>query len=166
MSGKINKIPSLLLFNPVTLVTTLILLIGMVVTGLVVLFLGRDPAAASTTTIVTKIAAPTLTSKPLDPTPSPSATSTTDNVSEGGIGVGSYVQVVGTDGAGLRMRSEPGLDGDVNFTALDSEVFLVIGGPAKADGYTWWRLEAPYDATRSGWSAGDFLSPIDFEDND
>jgi len=167
MSGKRKEITSRLLFNPVTLVTTFILLTGMVVTGLVVLFLGRDPTPDGVTTpVVTKITALTLTPKPLDPTTSPSPTSTAVNIPEGVIGIGIYVQVVGTEGAGLRMRSEPGLDGDVNFTALDSEVFLVIGGPVEADGYTWWQLEAPYDATRSGWSAGDFLSTIDAEEND
>ena len=77
--------------------------------------------------------------------------------------MGGYVQVVGTAGAGLRMRSEPGLSGSINFTAMDAEVFLVIDGPIEADGYTWWKLEAPYDQTRTGWSAGDFLSIISEE---
>jgi hypothetical protein len=82
---------------------------------------------------------------------------------DGVIGVGAYVQVAGTQGAGLRMRSAPGLDGEVNFTALDAEVFLVIDGPVEADGYIWWHLEAPYDQSRNGWSAGDFLTPIEEE---
>jgi len=59
------------------------------------------------------------------------------------------------------MRGAPGLDGTVNFTAMDSEAFLVIDGPVEADGYIWWHLEAPYDQTRNGWSAGDFLTPIE-----
>lgn len=168
MSGKINETTSRFLLNPLTLVTTFILLVGMLATGLVVLFFGRSPAPAGMITpVVTKMAAPTLTAKPEQPTMSPSPTSTPiNNLPEGVIGVGAYVQVVGTEGAGLRMRSEPGLAGEVNFTALDSEVFLVIGGPVEADSYTWWHLEAPYDASRSGWSAGDFLSPIDSEGND
>jgi hypothetical protein len=159
---RINK-PLRFLFNPVTIVTTLILLLGMVATGLTVLFLGRNPKlAVEVTPIVTKINAPTLTPKPLEPTVI--STPTPTNVfflPEGVIGVGAYVQVTGTDGAGLRMRSEPGLDSKVNFTALDSEVFLVVEGPVETDGYTWWHLEAPYDEARNGWSAGDFLSPIE-----
>ena len=82
---------------------------------------------------------------------------------EGVIDVGAYVQVIGTGGAGLRMRAEPGLDSPIRFSALDSEVFLVIDGPIDSDGYTWWHLEAPYDQTRNGWSAGDFLTPIQEE---
>jgi hypothetical protein len=62
------------------------------------------------------------------------------------------------------MRSEPGLDGAIEFSALDSEVFLVIDGPVEEDGYQWWHLEAPYDGTRNGWSAGDFLAPIEQEE--
>ena len=154
------------LMNPITIVTVLILLAGMIMAGLAVLLLGRDPVpAAVVTPVTTKIAAPTLTSKPADPTSMPSATPTSlFFLPEGVIGVGAYVQVGGTEGAGLRMRSEPNLDSDVNFTALDSEVFLVIDGPEEADGYTWWHLEASYDQTRNGWSVGDYLTPIEEED--
>lgn len=151
--------------NPVTLITGIILLAGMVLVGLAVLFLGRDLQPMTVTTPeITKIAAPTLTpvSTAQPPTPTPTATSIFF-LPEGVIGVGAYVQVTGTGGAGLRMRAEPGLAGEVNFTALDAEVFLVIDGPVEADGYTWWLLEAPYDASRSGWSAGDFLTPIEEE---
>lgn len=151
--------------NPVTLITGLILLAGMVLVGLAVLFLGRDlESITGATPEVTKIAAPTLTpvSTAQPSTPTPTATSIFF-LPEGVIGVGAYVQVTGTGGAGLRMRAEPGLAGEVNFTALDAEVFLVIDGPVEADGYTWWLLEAPYDASRSGWSAGDFLTPIEEE---
>ncbi len=113
------------------------------------------------TPVVTMFPAPTFTPGLPVPTTMPSPTSTLIIfLPEGLIGVGGYVQVTGTDGAGLRMRSQPGLEGDVHFTAMDSEVFLVIGGPVAADGYTWWHLEAPYDQSRNGWSAGDFLAPI------
>jgi len=44
---------------------------------------------------------------------------------------------------------------------MDDEVFLVVGGPVEADGYTWWQLRAPYDQTRTGWSAQDFLDLIE-----
>ena len=44
------------------------------------------------------------------------------------------------------MKSEP-----------DAEVFMVRDGPQTADGYTWWYLVAPYDETRAGWAAADFL---------
>ena len=151
--------------NPITLLTSIILVIGMVLVGLAVLFLGRNPAHMSgATPEITRIAAPTLTPTTArsETTPTPTATSIFF-LPEGVIGLGAYVQVSGTGGAGLRMRGEPGLDGPINFSALDSEVFLVIDGPVEADGYTWWHLEAPYDQTRNGWSAGDFLTPIEEE---
>ncbi len=165
MPGKTRNNPLRFMLNPVTIVTTLILLGGMISIGMAVLFLGRHPTpAGSFTPVVTKIEAPTATPTALDPTRSPTPTSTgVFFLPEGVIGVGAYVQVTGTEGAGLRMRSEPGLDGEVKFTALDSEAFLVIEGPVEADGYIWWHLEAPYDETRSGWSAGDFLTPIEEE---
>ena len=153
--------------NPVTLATSLVLIIGMVLIGLVVIFWGRDPASTLPgTPEVTVIPAPTLTPRRADPTQSPSATPTSIFTIPGGaMGVGSYVQVTGTQGAGLRMRSEPGLGSKVKFTALDSEAFLIIDGPIEADGYIWWLLEAPYDQNRTGWSAGDFLTTIEAEDD-
>ena len=165
MARKPDKITIKLFFNPITLLTTIILLAGLILAALAAIFLGRSKEPpAEVTPVLTMISAPTQTPEP----PTPTATSTPSDptevvLPEGVIGVGIYVQVIGTDGAGLRMRSEPGLSGTVNFTALDAEAFLVIDGPVQADGYTWWHLEAPYDQTRNGWSAGDFLSPIEGE---
>lgn len=155
------------IFNPITLLTAVILLVGLVLVAVVILFLGRNPAP-STSAIpeITMIAAPTLTPKVNDPTLTPTPTATSIFfLPEGVIGVGIYVQVTGTGGSGLRMRGEPGLNGPINFSAMDSEVFLVIDGPVTADEYTWWHLEAPYDRNRNGWSAADFLTPIK-EDSD
>ena len=149
-------------FNPLTLVTASVLLVGLVLISLVILFLGRNPAPSSAAIPeMTMIAAPTLTPRVVDPTPVPTPTATSIFfLPEGVIGVGIYVQVTGTGGSGLRMRGGPGLDGPINFSAMDSEVFLVIDGPVTADGYTWWHLEAPYDQNRNGWSAADFLTAI------
>ena len=165
MARKPDKITIKSFFNPITLLTTIILLAGLILAALAAIFLGRSKEPPDEVTpVLTMISAPTQTPEP----PTPTATSTPSDptevvLPEGVIGVGIYVQVIGTDGAGLRMRSEPGLSGTVNFTALDAEAFLVIDGPVEADGYTWWHLEAPYDQTRNGWSAGDFLSPIEGE---
>jgi hypothetical protein len=160
-----EKITFKTFLNPITLVTTLILLAGLVLAGLAALFLGHQPTATGALVPdVTQIPAPTQTPQSAEPTPFPTPTPTSVFfLPDGVIGVGAYVQVAGTQGAGLRMRSAPGLDGEVNFTALDAEVFLVIDGPVEADGYIWWHLEAPYDQSRNGWSAGDFLTPIEEE---
>lgn len=76
------------------------------------------------------------------------------------IGVGGYVQITGTEGEGLRLRADPGLNGTPVFLGFDEEVFQVREGPQEADGYTWWYLIAPYDETRAGWAAADFLGAI------
>jgi hypothetical protein len=76
------------------------------------------------------------------------------------IGVGGYVQITGTSGDGLRLRADPGLSGASVFLGYDEEVFEVRDGPQEADGYTWWYLVAPYDETRAGWAAADFLEAI------
>lgn len=165
MAEKSTKSDSKTIFNPITLITSLIILIGMVLMGLAIIFLARDPQLQPSMPLeLTKVSAFTPTLKSVTPTITPSPTPTSIFfLPEGVIGVGAYVQVIGTEGAGLRMRADPGLDTAIKFTAMDAEVFLVIDGPIEIDGYTWWHLEAPYDQTRSGWSAGDFLTPIEEE---
>ena len=106
---------------------------------------------------VTVIPAPTGTSgAPPTPTIDPFATAT----SPAGIAIGNYVQINGTEGQGLRIRAEPGLGGEFQFLAYDSEVFVVQDGPREVDGYVWWYIVAPYDETRVGWAAADFLTYI------
>jgi hypothetical protein len=36
----------------------------------------------------------------------------------------------------------------------------VVGGPVELDGYVWWQLNAPYDESRQGWAAQDYLNII------
>jgi hypothetical protein len=106
---------------------------------------------------VTVIPAPTGTSgAPPTPTVDPFATAT----SPAGIAIGNYVQITGTEGQGLRIRAQPGLGGEFQFLAYDAEVFVVQDGPREVDGYVWWYLVAPYDETRVGWAAADFLTYI------
>ncbi len=166
MSEKQKKTFLNTLKNPITLVAGLIFLVGLIIIGVVIILWGREPVSIEhVTPQVTKIEAPTLTPK-IPPTSTATTQTPTEStsVSDGFIEIGVYVQVSGTEGAGLRMRAGPGLDRAINFTALDSEVFLVIDGPVEADGYNWWLLEAPYDQARNGWSAGAFLIPIYEED--
>jgi hypothetical protein len=73
------------------------------------------------------------------------------------IAVGGYVQITGTGGDGLRLRSAPGLTSELLFLGEEAEVFQVRDGPQEANGYTWWYLVAPYDESRTGWAAANFL---------
>src|SRR6185295_7335206 len=82
---------------------------------------------------------PTATVDPLLATP----TAAGDTITIGG-----YVQINGTEGDGLRIRSSPGLNSETVFRGEEAEVFVVKDGPQSADGYTWWYLVAPYDETR------------------
>lgn len=77
-----------------------------------------------------------------------------------GVAIGVYVQVTGTGGTGLRLRSEPGSAAKTEAVASENEVFLVINGPIVMDGYTWWKLEGTYQSDRVGWAAAEFLAPI------
>ena len=112
------------------------------------------------TAVLNVIAVPTATEVEGTPTPvleeTPSA-SALPSPRPGEIAVGAYVQVSGTGGDGLRLRAEPGLDGEVRFLGLEAEVFLVEAGPEVADDYTWWYMVAPYDASVSGWGVSNFL---------
>jgi hypothetical protein len=108
---------------------------------------------------LTMIPAPTHTpNATLPPAIDPSLV--TPTLAPNTIGIGGYVQISGTEGEGLRVRSAPGLNGDTVFFGGESEVFLVRDGPQTADGYTWWYLVAPYDETRAGWAAADFLAVV------
>jgi len=109
---------------------------------------------------LTVIAAPTSTPiLPPTATPDPLLVGT-PTLPAGVIAIGAYVQISGTLGDGLRMRSQPTLKGDQLFLGEDAEVFLVKDGPVEADGYTWWYIVAPYDTSRAGWAAANFLSVV------
>jgi hypothetical protein len=108
---------------------------------------------------LTMIPAPTHTPD-VTPVPTMDPSLVTPTLAPDTIGIGGYVQISGTEGEGLRIRSAPGLTGDTVFFGGESEVFLVRDGSQVADGYTWWYLVAPYDETRAGWAAADFLAVV------
>jgi len=116
----------------------------------------------SPTSVMVVVAAPTLTPTPTATpyyTPTPTERPGLPPAS-GGIQIGAYVQITGTDGVGLRLRTGAGLNNESKFLGMDSEVFEVQDGPVVADGITWWYLVAPYDETRSGWAASNYLQIV------
>ena len=74
-----------------------------------------------------------------------------------GIGIGSHVRVSGTAGAGLSLRSAPGVNNERVDIAAEGESFTVIGGPVEADGLTWWQLQDAAAPQREGWAAASYL---------
>jgi hypothetical protein len=80
-----------------------------------------------------------------------------------GLTVGTVVQIVDTGGLGLRLRANPGTGGTIQFVGQELELFTVVNGPVEQDGYVWWYLESPYDASRSGWAAASYLMVIESE---
>lgn len=76
-----------------------------------------------------------------------------------GIQVGMNVQIIGTEGEGLRLRRDPSLNGEIVYLGLEGEIFLVKGGPQERDGYLWWQLVAPLNESRTGWAVSNFLQP-------
>jgi hypothetical protein len=119
---------------------------------------GLMPASAA----VTLLPAPTSTPPYIPPSPTPLPPTPTASVTPapGQFALGVYVQITGTGGDGLHVRSLPGLNAPSLFLGYDSEVFQVTKGPQQADGYTWWYLTAPYDEARSGWAAQNYLSVL------
>ncbi len=108
------------------------------------------PAPSPTATLL-------MTPTPAAPTPTPIAPPPPPSNS---IAVGALVQIRGTGGDGLRLRAKPSLKAVVLALAKEGEAFRVVDGPRSADGYTWWRLEAPHDAARGGWAVSNYLGVV------
>jgi hypothetical protein len=116
------------------------------------------PASA----ILTIIPAPTSTphAQPPTVTPFPPTPTTSPTPAPGQYAIGVYVLVINTGGEGLNIHSTPSINSKVIFSGNDAEVFQIAEGPIDAEGYTWWRLTASYDATRTGWAVQNYLSVI------
>jgi hypothetical protein len=153
------------LFDPWVLIGSILLTI-LFFGGFLLLFVGLragSEGAQLPTAIVNVIVAPTYT--PMPPTPEPGTNpGSTENPfpspQPGDIRIGALVQVSGTGGDGLRLRNQPGLDGEIKFLAFESEVFKVEDGPQEQSGYIWWYLVAPYDDSVKGWAVSNFLTIV------
>ncbi len=152
----------------ITLVTCLASLGVMVALAIVLVLLiqysfpetAKQPAP---TQYFTVIPAPSITSPVIVPTmlPGQGATETPTAVPAGEMGIGAYVQIFGTGGDGLRLRSGPSTEDPALFLGKESEVFQVKDGPKEAGGFTWWFLVAPYDESRQGWAVQNYLSVVE-----
>lgn len=138
------------------------LALSIVLAGLI-LFKPAPGTVAGPTLQLTVVPAPSLTLPPVQGLTPIAATKTATPaippapISSGSIGIGIYVQIAGTGGEGLRLRSAPGTSSPPLFLGMEAEAFLVTDGPQEKDGITWWYLVAPYDKNRSGWAAANYL---------
>jgi hypothetical protein len=125
---------------------------------------GKTIAQAPATALISIIEAPTGT--PTTPVMTPTPTLNPNSTPEGGlpgaeINIGDFVQVSGTGGDGLRLHVTPGVSSDVDYVAIDSEVFIVKDGPVDSDGYFWWLLRDPYSDKTLGWGVVDYLAVVE-----
>jgi len=150
LTGKV--ILGMLAVAAVLMILTLVLIL----TGRPVSSPCPEPASAA----MTVIAAPTSSPRLVATQTILPVSQITPTALPGTIAIGGFVQITGTEGAGLRLRIEPNLSAEPLFLGYDSEVYRVVAGPVEADGHTWWKLTAPYDVTRTGWAVKDYLTFI------
>ena len=115
-----------------------------------ILILINAPTASMTITPPTETAEPVKTTTP-----------TLSPETSGSLSLGRLVEVYGTEGDGLRMRDNVGLDSKIAFLAVESEVFELRDGPVQKDGYEWWFLVNPYNLDKTGWAVSTYLRVID-----
>lgn len=59
-----------------------------------------------------------------------------------GLRIGAEVAVANTSGVGLRLRGEPGIDGEIITTLAEGTGLTIISGPFYVDGHLWWNVKS------------------------
>ena len=145
------------------IVAVLFFMAAMVLVGVVSLTRTADlPQPTATVMLVTAPASSILSTATIQSPPtSEPPTGTAPPPPPGQVTVGSYVQVTGTGNDGfLNLRAEPSLKSEVQYLALEREVFQVQAGPTEANGFVWWYLVDPATNTRSGWAVQNYLQVV------
>ena len=120
-----------------------------------------SPPAGLVTAALTIVPVPSTTATEIPPTGVPA--SNPDDIPappDGEFSINSFVKISGTGGAGLRLRTNPGLDNEPVYLGMEDEIFKIETGPQYSDGYTWWFLVAPFDPDRNGWAVSNYLEPV------
>ena len=147
-------------------VAVLFFMAAIVLVGVVSLTRTADlPQPTATVMLVTAPASSIVTTATIQSPPTTEATeptSTPPPPPPGQVTIGSYVQVTGTGDDGfLNLRAEPSLKSQVQYLALEREVFQVQAGPTEANGFVWWYLIDPATNTRSGWAVQNYLQVVE-----
>lgn len=127
---------------------------------------GAAPSPTPTAPPATATEAPAPTPTPALATPTPEPAPTPEPPTPTPLPAGPDVLRVGGQATvnaetGLRMRGGPGTNFNPVATLPAGAIVDVIGGPERADTYTWWqiRYKQPDGSQIEGWAAGDFLDP-------
>jgi len=135
------------------------LVLCLLIAGSVFLFSPYKVINVVPTAVITIVYAPTqaLAAVPtsVQTEPSPGGTP-----AAAAIHIGDTVQINGTSGEGLRIRSAPGIENNQLFIANEAEVFQVKDGPVSSGDYAWWYIVSPKDTGRFGWAAANYLMVI------
>lgn len=100
------------------------------------------------------LSGPTLATPFLSPTPR-------------AIAVGETVIVTDVGVQELNVRDSAGvIDTSIVFRAPEGTRFVVVDGPRQGDGLTWWQIQDPFDSTRRGWAASNYLVPETITEGD
>lgn len=153
------------LFSPWVILGSILIAGALLGATLLLAWVARPPSTGSAQATPIMIVIPAPSATPLavggGPTDTPAITPQIPPAPPAGtLAKGAYVQISGTGGDGVRVRAESGLQSNTLFIALESEVFQIDDGPVQADGYTWWHLVAPFDATHKGWAVSNYLSVV------
>ena len=149
-----------ILLHPLVLIGAVLIAIALGVLSIISIgYSDSNAPPGYPTAVLRHIEAPTLTPTGIIlPTAEATTTPETDPAHSGEtLTIGSLVQITGTDGDGLNLRSEPGLESQILYLGIESEVFEVRDGPQEVNGVTWWYLVGFQDESRNGWGAADFL---------
>ena len=153
--------PSNRLITPWVIVLTVLVGFGLFF-ALMILIAGAalrtDPPAGSALAQMTIIPAPTVT--PTAPVAEAPQELAVRYVSPEGFSIGAYVAIQNTQGAGLKIRPEPGTGSKVDFIAAEGELFVIVDGPDERNGYAWWKLAGFENPERTGWGAAAFLGLV------
>jgi hypothetical protein len=72
-----------------------------------------------------------------------------------GLHPGAVARVIGTEGAALRAREQPGTDTRIVARFPPESRLEIVDGPQQAGGRTWWKVRGPQG---EGWCAAEFLA--------
>jgi hypothetical protein len=153
------------LFDPWLILGALGFGLALVISTLLLLWLTRpsqgveSPPTAAITIIPRPTDTPIIPTATITQTPTQSATDL-PLPPPGDISIGAYVEITGTGGDGLRLRTGPGLEQDVRLLGIENEVFLVEDGPESVDGYSWWFVRGLFDESRRGWAVSNYLRVV------